>query len=617
MRDLIHSPLQIATSCLLCVLLSACAYAEDYRFTGVDRIVAVSDPHGAYDAFVRTLTAAEIIDAETDWAGEDAHLVITGDLLDRGPDSRKIMDLVMQLETQSLAAGGRVHLTLGNHEVMNLVGDLRYVSQDEYAAFAADETEDERNAWFNEFRAAATMVSGEVPAEAALRAEFDAKRPPGFFAHRRAFGSEGVYGRWLLEKPLVVVINDTAFVHGGLSPLVAELGLDDLNDVMRGQIADYVRNLEMLVRDGVIDPAVNFYEHGGVADERLLDPDTTPESRQALQEIIDLADASVHDMSGPLWYRGTVGCSVLSEGDVISSALGALGAERVVIGHTPTVTRRVLQRFDGRVIEIDTGMLHASYRGSGNALVIDRNGMHVVNERSQTDAAVVVQHPRRVGNRGDQLNVEALENILATGTVVSVATDSAERQIVSLTGEGESINAVFVPESRPRKVNTELAAYRLDRLLRLDMVPVTVAREVNGEAGTLQFLPENAADEASRSASGQGGGAWCPLARQWNSMYIFDVLVFNEGRAPHSMAYSRNNWQLMLVGHESAFATRRNKPGYLAEVPLDVTATWVEALQDLSDERLTESLGDVLDKRRLSALGKRRDLLLEEAVVTH
>ena len=99
-------------------------------------------------------------------------------------------------------------------------------------------------------------------------------------------------------------------------------------------------------------------------------------------------------------------------------------------------------------------------------------------------------------------------------------------------------------------------------------------------------------------------------------MYIFDALVFNEGRAPHSMAYSRNNWQLLLVGHERAFSTKRNKPRYLSEVPLQITSSWVDALQGLSDGRMRDVLGDVLDKRRLDALAKRRDLLLEEAAAS-
>ena len=64
--------------------------------------------------------------------GGEAHLVSLGDLLDRGNDSRAVMDLLMRLQEQAQQAGGRVHVVFGNHEQMNLIGDLRYVSADEY-----------------------------------------------------------------------------------------------------------------------------------------------------------------------------------------------------------------------------------------------------------------------------------------------------------------------------------------------------------------------------------------------------------------------------------------------------------------------------------------------------
>jgi hypothetical protein len=153
----------------------------------------------------------------------------------------------------------------------------------------------------------------------------------------------------------------------------------------------------------------------------------------------------------------------------------------------------------------------------------------------------------------------------------------------------------------------------LDRLLQLDLVPVTVAREIDGEMGALQFQPENTQTEADRSYSGRGGNARCPLPRQWNSLYVFDALIYYERRPPSSMVYNAQDWQLMSTGHSNAFGTRGGRPAYLAKVPLDVTNTWVDALTSLSDDVLTENLGDVLDKRRIAALGKRRDLLLSAA----
>jgi len=605
--------LSLRAFCLACLLAfsfsSSAADAEQYSWSDVPRIVAISDPHGAYDAMVRTLANADVIDNDRNWSGADTHLVITGDLMDRGADSRKIMDLVMQLEAQSVADGGMVHLLLGNHEVMNLVGDLRYVAPDEYAAFADDESPEERERWFRIFSAQRLSV-GES-GEAVLRAEFDKERPPGFFGHRQAFGSDGKYGAWLMSKPLMVVVNGNAFVHGGMPPLVAELGLDALNDILRAQVSEYVEQVGVLKKTGFMDPALNFYQHAAHAESLAVMTTLSEEVNVALQTIIDLNRSSVHGPQGPLWYRGTVGCGALIEGDRLTAALRAVGAERVVVGHTPTQTREILARIDGRVIEIDTGMLSIAYRGSGNALIIEKDELWVASERT-TDLHRVAQHPRRVGFRPGSLSAANLEYLLTHGEIVSSSNDSSGRKVVEVKGDETTISALFTEDDNRNGLNPELAAYRLDRLIDLDMVPVTVAREINGKKGSLQFVPANSRTEQYRTGSGGGGDAWCPLPDQWSAMYIYDALIYNPGRAQTAMLYNMENWQLMLNDHSKTFGTKRGRPPYLAQAPLDINSYWKKALADLDDETLASTFGDVLDKRRISALAKRRDLLLED-----
>ncbi len=597
-------------ACLLAIsFLSSAADAEQYSWSDVPRIVAISDPHGAYDAMVRTLANADVIDGDRNWSSGDTHLVITGDLMDRGADSRNIMDLVMQLEEQSVADGGMVHLLLGNHEVMNLVGDLRYVAPDEYAAFADDESPEDRERWFRIFSAERLSV-GES-GEAVLRAEFDKSRPPGFFGHRQAFSSDGKYGAWLMSKPLMVVVNGNAFVHGGMSPLVAELGLDALNDILGAQVSDYVEQIGVLNDAGFMDPALNFYQHADHAESLAVMTTLSEEVNVALQTIIDLNRSSVHGAQGPLWYRGTVGCGALIEGDRLTAALRAVGAERVVVGHTPTQTREILARIDGRVIEIDTGMLSIAYRGSGNALIIEKDELWVASERT-TDLHRVAQHPRRVGFRPGNLSAANLEYQLTHGEIVSTSNDSSGRKVVEVRGDETTISALFTEDDNRNGLNPELAAYLLDRLIDLDMVPVTVAREIDGKKGSLQFVPANTRTEQYRTGSGGGGDAWCPLPDQWSAMYIYDALIYNPGRAQTAMLYNMENWQLILNDNGKTFGAKRSRPPYLAQASLDINSYWKTALANLDDETLASTFGDVLDTRRITALAKRRDLLLED-----
>jgi len=602
-----------AASVLSAALCQAQALAEEWRWSGVERIVAVGDVHGAFDALTATLINAGVLDEGHRWNGGATHLVFTGDILDRGPDSRKVMDLIMRLEEEAPDAGGRVHLLLGNHEVMNLVGDLRYVSKEEYAAFSDEELAEDREHWFKVYRKRTWPKSSN---EDSSRDDYTRKYPAGFFGHRRAFGMQGAYGPWLMSKPLLVVINGTAFVHGGLSPLIAELGLDGVNRELKSQVRDYVTQMEVLIDRGILSPAEGFYQHTKIIESRRGNGRRPKDVEAAIETVLNLNHASVHSSKSPLWYRGNVGCGPLIEEDRLAGALAAIDANRVVIGHTPTLTRRVLERMDGRVIQIDTGMLAAAYNGSGNALVIEGETLTVVNEKASA-ASAPKAHPRRVGFRSEALGADELEQILADGEITPITTPESGRRIVNVTHFGESISAVFAASPRAKGVFPELAAYRLDLVLDLGMVPITVRREFGGKNGSLQFIPRSMVNDVQRIESRKGSSAWCPLSEQWQAMYIFDALLYNEARQQDNMLYSIDNYQLILTGHQNAFSKKRGLPTYVENVEvrsgnkLHLGSGWEKALSTLTNDYLNEQLGDVLDKRRIKALARRRDDLLK------
>jgi hypothetical protein len=515
------------------------------------------------------------------------------------------MDLLMRVEDEAAIAGGKVHVLIGNHEAMNLIGDLRYVSKAEYAAFADDELAEDRDTWFAAY---AADRAGEEPTEA-LRADFDRSYPIGFFAHRRAFSSNGKYGRWLSQKPVVVVINETAFVHGGVSPMIGQIGLDGVNVRLRQELVDYLRNLEVLYEAGALLPTDSFYEHPMLLEKYLAPLTTEARVVDAIAAVKRLSLSNIHAPDGPLWYRGNIACSELVEEDRLDFSLNAIGAKRVVIGHTPTLGRRIMQRFDGRIYEVDTGMLSEHYAGSGNALVMEQNRIFVINQDSE-ELLSVVPHPRRVGNRqGGYLDASDIEQLLTSGNVISTREDDSGRQLITVSNGLRGVEAVFAKQSA-RGFYPEVAAYRLDRLLELDMVPVTALRMIDGEVGSLQFLPYGSIDEQLRAEKGKGSSANCPLADQWGAMFVFDTLIYNEGRYGKNIRYSPDNWQLLLVGHNKAFAAKKGRPKFLKSKKLNVTNAWRDALKALSDDVLVDQFSDVLDKKRLRSLGTRRNELL-------
>jgi hypothetical protein len=114
-------------------------------------VIAIGDVHGDFDDFCLILKRVGLIDEKLHWAGGHAILVQTGDLLDRGPKERQVLDLMTSLEDEAAKAGGQVVSLLGNHEVMNLIGDLRYVTPDTYTSFSTSDSEARRRAAYKEF----------------------------------------------------------------------------------------------------------------------------------------------------------------------------------------------------------------------------------------------------------------------------------------------------------------------------------------------------------------------------------------------------------------------------------------------------------------------------------
>lgn len=296
------------------------------------RIVAVGDLHGDYAAYRAIVRAAGLVDGRGRWAGGRTIFVQTGDVPDRGPDSLKIMRDLMRLQREAARAGGRLVALVGNHEAMNVIGDLRYVHPGEYAAFV-----DSRSAGRREraFEASRTAIEADyrrrdpaLTAEAIRRAWLDSV-PLGMVEHREAWAPNGELGRWVLRNPAVALIDGTLFVHGGVGASYARLTINEIN--RRAALA-------LAARDSA--PA-----------------------------------AIINDPLGPLWYRGLVqrGGVPAAQADAaieaeLEQVLRAYGARRIVVGHTPILSGIAI-RHGGRLIGIDTGIA-APYGGARTWLEI-------------------------------------------------------------------------------------------------------------------------------------------------------------------------------------------------------------------------------------------------------
>ena len=214
---------------------------ESCEFTGVERVVAIGDVHGAYAEFQAVLRLAGLIDAKDKWSGGKTHFVQTGDTTDRGSGTRQVLELLMRLEAEARKAGGRVHALLGNHEVMNVMGDLRYVSREEYKSFESPKSRSSYEDLFRSRAIAARQAAKDAKQtfdEASFRRKFEEDFPLGYVERVLAFADDGRYGQWLRQRPAIVKIDGVVFLHGGLTPEVAALGCEAINATVRREITD-------------------------------------------------------------------------------------------------------------------------------------------------------------------------------------------------------------------------------------------------------------------------------------------------------------------------------------------------------------------------------------------
>jgi hypothetical protein len=320
---------------LACIAFNPASAKEEW--SGVDRIVVMGDLHGDYDQFVTLLKQTGLVDDRLKWTGGKTHLVQIGDVPDRGPDTDKIIDLLQKLEKQAKRDKGMVHPLLGNHEVMNISDDLRYVEPEEYAVFRTRRSEALLDQYYdvvvNHFKQ--TLAPDEMPVfDAAYRAEWDKTHPPGFIEHRQAWAPNGKIGKWVIGNNAVIKINDLLFLHGGISPEYLNVSLSDINDNIQSELKAY------------------------------------PNS----------ATSSYDDDNSPVWYRGHYTNDPSTEAIHVDKVLQTLGVSRIYVAHQPT-PGFVEPRFDGKVIFADVGISDAY--GGWLACVIIEGGKTFALHRGQ------------------------------------------------------------------------------------------------------------------------------------------------------------------------------------------------------------------------------------------
>jgi Calcineurin-like phosphoesterase len=369
-------------------------------------VIAIGDVHGDFDDFVTILQHAGLIDEQHHWTGNKTTFVQVGDLLDRGPKPRDVMDLMMSLEKEAPKAGGRVVGLLGNHEMMNVMGDLRYVTPANYASFADSDSEKRQKSAYQDYvkwRKSHAQLLAELPQPMEItEPEWMARHPQGFVEQREAFSPAGSYGKWLREHSAVAQIGGVIFLHGGIHPNLAHLKLETINSHIRDEIKAFDSAKQYLQNEKVILPFFTLQEMTAAvqaelsAEHKSLMP--ANQQRQAkIMEFLGFQDWLSVRPDGPLWFRGYDQWSEEEGAAQVGKLLEAYKATHIAVGHTVQKGGRIRPRFGSKVFLIDTGMLSSYYPGGRASALEIRNDAKFTAE--YMDQQVVLLEPAAVSLR--------------------------------------------------------------------------------------------------------------------------------------------------------------------------------------------------------------------------
>jgi hypothetical protein len=605
------------------------------------------------------------MDDDGNWSGGNATLIQTGDLVERGPRVREVLDLVMALQQQAPEAGGRVIALLGNHEVNNLLAYLDYRSTPTevyaqiFAGFADEASEDRRKRALKQWLRWRNLYP---QCGAQGKEEWEQEHPPGFVEYLEAIGPEGRYGRWLRSLPAMTRVGSTLFAHGGPSPWMASQGLDSVYTVNRAvsrEIEAFDRARDYLIEQGVILPFFTLSEiYCAVTEALVRHPSRVPakfriplseDQRARLNEIRqslpNVESSLTLRKEGPLWYRVF---ARLEEKDdkVITKLLDSWRVSNIVVAHTPQ-KGHVQKRFD-RVFLIDTGMVFGPKIGGQASALEIRNGRRftavydseeaLLADYSDDSAVAVLAHDWNAAARENRwlapdesplpfTRVDEIREFLQTATIVSseeITSGVNRPHKLLLEQYGIKAHAIFrhfEAEERNKRLpsgelvrffsdsyRNEPAAYEVARMIGLDHLYPAVRREVQGRSGSVQLWVEGTMSERDRLARDLHPPDLNAWLNQGADMRVFDNLINNFDRNQSNILVDPE-WKIWLIDHTRGFGREQQLPDrqYLLRCSREL---W-EGIRTLDERVARQRLEPYLSRHEIDAFLARRKQLIE------
>lgn len=255
---------------------------EPSIYTLPEKFLAVSDIEGNLEAFVMLLQDAGVMDTDYNWTFDDGHLFFVGDMFDRGNNVTECLWLLYRLESQAEVLGGKIHFIIGNHDMMNMIYDFRYVAQ--------------------KYLANVQLMDETLES---------------------IYASDTELGRWLRTKNLIEKVEPFIFLHGGISPAVDALNLsyDEINYWGRYRMDSLCQSNDCNIINGGSDYGIYWYR--GMADEDLTQQQVNTIISNFDGEMVVIGHTVFENIT--LLYENKVICIDLDhKGNFLSGFMSAL-----------------------------------------------------------------------------------------------------------------------------------------------------------------------------------------------------------------------------------------------------------------------------------------------------
>ncbi len=410
--------------------------------------------------------------------------------------------------------------------------------------------------------------------------------------------------------PLVLQLGRTVFTSGGISSRASRYHVDEINAKVTLEATRYPEVLALLASERVDLESMNFSD----AYEKYVGKRRYKEASALLEEVDDML--TPHN-DAPHQYRGTAACHPYTESFNTEPFLKRASADRIVVKALPGQATSL--RLNGSVVAL----------AAGDAVVISDDSITLI------DGTPIPREVRSISRILSNMDDAQLERFFRQAEVIEteeIGTGITKPLRVTQRMDGITRDAVFKhvdsePDMQNRRAYSrkldyadrnvfEIAAYRLDRMLDLQLIPVAVARNVDGKDGVLQDWVTGAINERDRLEDDIAFESHCKQYEQYRLRFVFDILIHNDDRNLTNILWHKEDFMLWFIDHTRAFRSPPRRPKQLRNVDLRVSDQLRARLSSLNEDNLTRELGDYLHPKQIESLLKRRDLILEEALTT-